>query len=280
MGKPHLLLIFLCCISGFLYAQADRSHEPIKPIPLAASTEDKARVELGKRLFSDPRLSGNDSISCASCHDLGRGGVDSRVRSIGIYGEIGDVNAPTVYNAGFNSRLFWNGRAKTIEQQVDDQIQNPREMGADWKDVVTKFKGDPAFPNGPTAESIKGALAAFVKSLTTPNARFDKWLKGDENALSEKEIRGYEKFKESACISCHDGINVGGSKFKPIGDIMFRVPSIRNVAVTAPYYHDGSVATLDKAVVKMGKQTKQKLSSDDVKDIVAFLKSLTGEFPK
>jgi cytochrome c peroxidase len=288
--------------------------EPITPLPLHLPL-DQRKVNLGHRLFLDPRLSHDNTLSCSSCHGLETGGADRRARSIGIGGAKGDINAPTVFNSGFSFRQFWDGRAATLEEQIDGPVNNPREMGSSWPEVVRKLRADPgyarAFPElyseGIQAGNIKDAIATFERSLVTTNSRFDKFLRGDQPALTERELAGYQRFKAYGCIACHQGVNVGGNMFQKFGiaadyftdrgnitkaDLgrmnvtglerdryRFKVPSLRNVALTPPYFHDGSAATLPDAVNIMARyQLGRSLSPEDRDLIVAFLGTLTGEY--
>ena len=287
--------------------------EPIKPIP----TENKlhpAKVALGDRLFHDKRLSKDNSLSCASCHDLARGGVDGTPVSVGIGGARGPINAPTVYNAALNFRQFWDGRAASLEEQAAGPVHNPLEMGSNWPEVLAKLNRDATlvgefkklYPDGMTGKNIQDAIAVFERSLVTPNARFDKYLRGDRNALTADEVRGYQLFKSYGCVACHQGVNVGGNMFQTFGVMgdyfakrgnpqaadlgrynvtkaesdkhVFKVPSLRNVALTAPYFHDGSAQTLQDAVDVMFKyQLGRPAAPQDKELIVRFLHTLTGE---
>ena len=287
--------------------------EPIKPIPATVEV-DEAKATLGRALFHDTRLSRDDTVSCASCHDLASGGDDGRVVSVGIEGKTGVINSPTVFNTGLNFRQFWDGRAGTLEEQIDDPVQSPEEMGSLWPDVVAKLYADAEYPErfkalyagGITRDSIRNAIAEFMRSLVTPNSRFDRWLRGDESALSRQERHGYVLFKHYGCVSCHQGANVGGNMFQVFGvlndyfrkrgDITdadlgrfnvtgnpadrhaFKVPSLRMAALTAPYLHDGSAATLRDAVDAMFEFQLGREAPDEDKDaIVAFIKTLAGE---
>lgn len=287
--------------------------EPIKPLPLTLN-QDPARADLGRRLFQDARLSANGAVSCASCHDLAKGGVDGRDYSVGFSGQRTGVNAPTVLNAALNFRQFWNGRADSLEGQVDLVIQNPVEMGSKWEDVVAKLAGDAhykadfarAYKDGVTPANIRNAIATFERTLITPNSRFDRYLRGETNALSDDEKAGYAKFKQYGCVACHQGVNVGGNMFQKFGVMgdyfakrgkpteadlgrylatgeaddkhVFKVPSLRNVALTAPYFHDASAKTLADAVDVMFRyQLGRPASSADKEAIIKFLKTLTGE---
>jgi cytochrome c peroxidase len=291
-----------------------REHEPIKPIPLKVEV-DSRKVALGKQLFHDPRLSRDNTVSCASCHDLSKGGVDGRKHSIGIGGAEGGINSPTVFNSGGNFRQFWDGRAATLEQQVDGPIHAGAEMGSNWEEIVGKLRAAPEYAaafnqiysGAIQASNIKDAIAQFERSLITPNSRFDRYLRGEDSALNAEEKTGYAKFKAYGCVSCHQGVNVGGNMFAPLGAMddyfadrgtptkadngrfevtgneedrhVFKVPSLRNVALTAPYLHDGSAKTLERVVVVMGRyQLGQRIPSEDVDKIVRFLETLTGEY--
>ena len=300
------------CLS-FALADAGHAEEPIKPIPETVNV-DARKVELGRMLFHDPALSKDDTVSCASCHDLSAGGDDGLKVSTGIEDRAGSINSPTVFNVGFNFKQFWDGRAATLEDQIDGPVQNPVEMGSLWPEVVTKLYQDSDYPaqfaaiysNGINRKNIKNAIAEFMTSLITPNSRFDQWLMGDGGALTSHEKKGYEFFKEYGCVSCHQGANVGGNMFqvfgvlndyfKRRGDITdadlglynvtgneedrhsFKVPSLRMAVHTAPYLHDGSAVTLRDAVDAMFEFQLGREAPDEDKDaIVAFIKTLAGE---
>lgn len=292
--------------------------EPIMPIPEKNYENDKDKIYLGALLFYDKRLSKDNSVSCATCHDLSRGGADGKIHSLGIGGREGEINAPTVFNSSFNFRQFWDGRAKTLEEQIDGPLKNPNEMGSAWPEVISKLKSDLKFnqifsqqyKDGITETNLKNAIATFERSLNTPNSRFDKFLRGETQALSDIEKLGYQRFKLYGCVACHQGVNVGGNMFQNMGVMgnyfkdrgtllkksdfgrfkvtqeeqdrfVFRVPSLRNVELTAPYFHDGSAKTLEDAVTVMAKyQLGRKISKQEVESIVAFLKTLTGQPPK
>ncbi|MEI7842318.1 MAG: cytochrome-c peroxidase [Gallionellaceae bacterium] len=284
--------------------------------PLPEQVELNAeKVALGERLFRDPRLSGNDTVSCASCHNLQLGGVDGLAHSVGINGGLSAVNAPTVFNSGFNFVQFWDGRAATLEEQIDGPVNNPKEMGSNWQQVIGKLNQDKTYLTqfrhlysvGISPGNIKDAIATFERSLITPNSRFDQFLRGNKAALSEQAQNGFVLFQSYGCASCHQGINLGGNMFEKMGllgdyfadrgneteaDIgrfqvtrnpehmhEFKVPSLRNVARTAPYFHDGNAQTLQQAVATMARyQLGRNLTSDEIADICAFLESLTGEY--
>ena len=302
--------IALLGAAGSAFAQSD---EPIKPLPTELRLDPK-KVALGNKLFHDKRLSRDNSMSCSSCHNLAKGGVDGLTSSIGIGGAKGPINAPTVFNSGLNFRQFWDGRAATLEEQSAGPVHNPKEMGSNWAEVTAKLAKDSAlvdqikqsYPDGLQSKNIQDAISVFERSLTTPNGRFDKYLRGDKAALSRDELHGYQLFKTYGCVSCHQGVNVGGNMFQTFGVMgdyfakrgnvtatdlgrynvtknaadkhVFKVPSLRNVALTAPYLHDGSAKTLGDAVDVMFKyQLGRPASAQDKDLIVKFLHTLTGE---
>ena len=290
--------------------------EPLKPIPEAVDV-DPGKVALGRALFHDPRLSKDNTTACVSCHDLVNGGDDGRRVSVGIEGREGPINAPTVFNAGLNFRQFWDGRARNLEQQIDGPLQAPAELGSLWPEVLAKLHAhedysvrfSALYPDGISRANVKDALAEFMRSLVTPNGRFDRWLKGEADALNIEEKRGYALFKHYGCVSCHQGANVGGNMFQVFGVLneyfkrrgnitdadmgrynitgnpadrhAFKVPSLRMAALTAPYLHDGSAQTLRDAVDAMFEfQLGREASEEDKEAIVAFIKTLPGENPE
>jgi cytochrome c peroxidase len=292
-------------------AQTD---EPIQAIPQQIAV-DRPKVTLGEKLFQDVRLSTNNQKSCLSCHSFSLGGTDRRSHSIGINGALTEVNTPTIFNARFNSRLNWNGKFTNLTDHLDALMNNPKIMGVRWPEAVRSLQQVPEYarsfdriyPDGVTPTNIKDALVAYELSLNTPNSRFDRFLQGDKQALNRVEKEGYRLFKDNGCVSCHQGVNMGGNIFQPFGIIgdyltdrgnptpgdlgrfnvtqnaadrhVFRVPSLRNVAVTAPYFHDGSAQTLEEAVGKMTKyQLGRTLPTDQIQSIVQFLRTLTGEY--
>ena len=287
--------------------------EPINPIPDHVEV-DPDKVALGRDLFHDPRLSKDGTVSCASCHDLSDGGDDGRRVSLGIEGKEGVINSPTVFNSGLNFRQFWDGRAATLEDQIDDPVQSPIEMGSLWADVVSTLYEDERYPgrfsaiysDGISRKNVKNAIAEFMRSLLTPDSPFDRWLEGDDSALNPLEKHGYALFKSYGCVSCHQGANVGGNMFQVFGVIneyfkrrgnitdadmgrfnvtgnsadrhSFKVPSLRMAAHTAPYLHDGSAATLRDAVDAMFEFQLGREAPDEDKDaIVAFIRTLAGK---
>lgn len=279
--------------------------EPIAPIPSHINV-DKDKASLGKELFFDTILSKDDSISCHSCHLLDQGGDDNLQFSVGINGQVGNINAPTVFNSVFNFVQFWNGRAKNLQEQALGPITNHIEMGHTFKELIPKMehthyknKFASIYPDGITANNIADAIAEFEKTLITPNAPFDRYLMGDNNAITKEQKEGYDVFKNQGCIACHHGINVGGNLYAKFGVISqlksdskgrfevtqnemdkyyFKVPTLRNIELTAPYLHDGRIDELESVVKFMAHyQLGKSLSEEEVQKIVSFLKSLTGK---
>lgn len=311
----HGLTLALGLLVGMsVTAHAAPLDEPLKPLP-PIPTLDPKRVQLGLRLFNDPRLSVNNTLSCASCHRLDKGGADDKPFSLGFDGKPVEVNTPTVFNAGLNFHQFWDGRVDTLEEQVHIVVISPTEMGSTWETVVKRIADDPgyakdfkdAYPDGVTKPNIQSSLADYERTLQTPNSRFDQYLLGNTDALTPREKFGYQRFKEYGCIACHQGVNIGGNMFQKFGIMgdyfadrgnptradegrfnitgdendrqVFKVPSLRNVAVTAPYFHDGSAPTLERAVEVMFKyQLGREPLKNDTTLIVEFLKTLTGEW--
>ena len=265
------------------------SNEPIQPIPLKLELNQN-KVKLGDKLFHDPKLSSNNKMSCASCHHLNTGGIDRLVHSIGMRGLPISVNSPTIFNSGFNFKQNWDARSETIEAQIETNLMSKASMGnSDWSEVVSKLKQNSEYaswfkhiyPDGIKPNNIKDAIATFERSLYTPNSRFDQFLRGDEKALSEEEKEGYSYFKAYGCVSCHQGMLLGGNMFQKFGllgdyfgdrgnitkvdlgrfnvtgyerdQYVFKVPSLRNVLLTAPYFHDGSAKNLEAAIQVMAK---------------------------
>jgi cytochrome c peroxidase len=281
--------------------------EPITPIPLTVET-DKQKVALGKKLFFDTILSSDNTISCASCHDLQNGGDDGLKFSFGIRGQEGDINAPTVYNAVYNFRQFWNGRAKDLAHQTWGPIENPVEMDNSFKKLIatlnqTSYREEfeNIYSDGVTKNNIGDAIAEYEKTLITPNAPFDRYLRGDNSAITQKQKDGYELFKTKGCIACHHGINVGGNLYNKFGVMKsveskslgryevtkkesdkyyFKVPSLRNIEKTSPYLHDGRYEKLEDVVKFMARyQLGRTISKEELDEIVSFLHSLNGEVP-
>jgi cytochrome c peroxidase len=300
----------------------EHPNEPIQAIPPEIALVDgnfpelnPAKVTLGERLFQDVRLSTNNQKSCLSCHSFKLGGADRLAHSIGINGIATAVNTPTVFNVRFNFRFNWDGRYANLADHLDALMTNPQVMGTNWLATIRSLQQVPVYvqmfnqiyPNGVTASNIKDALVVYELSLNTPNARFDRFLQGDKQALNKSEQEGYRLFKTSGCVSCHQGVNLGGNMFQPFGVIgnyltdrgqitkadfgrfnatkneadryLFRVPSLRNVAVTPPYFHDGSAQTLKESITKMTKyQLGRSLPTEQIELIAKFLGTLTGEY--
>lgn len=296
--------------------EGERAGEPIRPI-IPSENVDERKAELGFALFHDTRLSVDNTVSCASCHALDMGGVDNHQYSHGVEERLGGVNAPTVYNAVYNFVQFWDGRAKTLAEQAAGPPLNPVEMASEsFDEIIAKLQQDEnyvklfaeLYPEGITEATITNAIEEFERTLVTPNSQFDKWLLGDDNALTAQELRGYELFKEYSCATCHTGVNLGGESYELMGlrrhyfeerglelteedngrykqtqderdRHRFKVPGLRNVELTWPYYHDGSRLTMDEAVRDMALyQCDVELAEGEVQDIVAFLRTLTGEY--
>ncbi len=288
--------------------------EPIRPLPPAPAV-DAVKRALGERLFHDASLSSDGSVSCASCHDLQRGGVDGLPVSVGVGGQLGPINAPTVFNSSLNFRQFWDGRAADLAEQADGPVHAPAEMNTSWEAMAEKLRADSSYvaaftqvygKDGLTATAIKDAIVAFETTLLTPS-RFDDFLQGDTNALTDNEKQGYALFKSYGCVACHQGVNVGGNMFQTFGVMgdyfadrggdlteqdlgrfavtgkeydrhQFKVPTLRNIALTAPYFHDASAVDLDRAVEVMGiYQLGRPIDPQDRALILQFLHSLTGK---
>jgi cytochrome c peroxidase len=269
--------------------------EPITPIPEPPPI-DPLRVKLGERLFGDPRLSHDNSRSCLSCHDVNTNGASTKQRDMGLDGSSLPFNTLTVFDATLNFRLGWEGKIRTVVSDVKAALENPEIMGVSISELAEKLIADPdmrrdftaAYGGGPDAKNILDAIASFERTLVTPDSSFDRWLTGDAAALSAEELDGYRLFKSLGCVSCHQGVNIGGNLFERHGIFhplaspqpeILRVPSLRNVATTPPYFHDGSAQTLDDAVRKMGlAQLNSTLTDQQVKAIVAYLQTLTGKY--
>ena len=304
----RLLYLGLFSLAGSMAV----AEEPIQAIEKPTDL-DQAKVELGKMLFFDPRLSRSGWISCNSCHNLSMGGTDNLVSSIGHGWAEGPINAPTVLNASYALAQFWDGRAKDLQEQAGGPIANPKEMALGHELAVDVLQSIPGYvekfedvydTETINIDQVTNAIAEFEKTLVTPNSRFDQWLKGDEDALTELEKEGYELFKLTGCVGCHNGPAVGGTAFHKMGSFYrfetdnpaigraavtgrssdrnrFKVPTLRNIALTYPYFHDGSAETLEEAITVMAKvQLGRELSDTGKAKIEAFLRSLTGEQPR
>ena len=331
MSNIQQKIILLCLLLLLtLYSQAQAGFE-FEPLPTSVpEPEDNmstaAKIALGKQLFFDPRLSVDGSVSCNSCHNVQYSGTDNLPNSIGVNGLRGSRSAPTVWNAAFLSSQMWDGRIATLEEQAKGPILNPVEMAMPHEDAaVSRIAAIPGYvkqfqhvfggEDPVTYDNIAKAIAAYERTLITPNSRFDQFLRGDKTVLTRKEQHGMELFKEIGCIRCHRGPALAGPRL-PNGEIFYqwfpgfhseydekynliddlgynngkedelalrrgkwRVPTLRNIALTAPYFHNGSVATLHEAVRVMAKaQLNKRLSDYEVDLLVSFLKTLTGEF--
>lgn len=298
-------------------AVSEPSTSAFEALPTQVSVQ-RAKMRLGRRLFHDTQLSGDNTVSCATCHQLDHGGAEARRTSLGIRQQQGPINAPTVFNAAYQFRQFWDGRAADLEEQAAGPVENPIEMGAEWASVLSRLKGDEtyvqafrgAFSDGAiTKDHVTEAIAEYERFLVTPSP-WDRYLRGERSALNDQQRRGFAKFSSVGCPTCHNGRLLGGSSYQRMGLVhnyfearggevteadlgrfnvthddadrhKFKVPTLRNVALTPPYFHDGSRASLEHAVRDMGYfQLGQRLSDSDIADIVAFLQSTTGEIPR
>lgn len=296
------------------------ANEAIRPIP-DTFPHDARKAQLGEELYHDTRLSADGTVSCATCHGIGTAGVDNKRYSEGIDGQLGGVNAPTVYNSCFNFVQFWDGRAATLAEQAGGPPLNPVEMGCkSFDEIVNRLAQDKHFtarflevyPEGLSQTTITDAIAEYEKTLVTPNSAFDRYLKGDTNAMTAEQVEGYALFKEYSCATCHAGVNMGGLSYELMGRranyfedreltlksgltdgdngrwaqtkverdrYRFKTPTLRNVALTYPYYHDGSVETLNQAISMMAKyQVGRDMPQEDVLKIEKFFDALTGEY--
>lgn len=299
-------------------AAAEFANETIRPIPDRIDY-DPAKAELGKELYHDTRLSADGTVSCASCHAIETAGVDNKRYSEGIDGQLGGVNAPTTFNAAFNFVQFWDGRAATLAEQAGGPPLNPVEMGSkDFDEIAARIAKDKTFtkrfvavyPEGLNGETITDAIAEYEKTLLTPDSPFDRYLKGEQDAMTTEQVEGYEIFKEYNCATCHAGVNMGGLSYELMGRrsnyfedreltlksgltdgdngrwaqtgnerdrYRFKTPSLRNVALTWPYYHDGSVDTLEEAIAKMSRfQVGKTMPQEKVDKVKLFLDAQTG----
>jgi cytochrome c peroxidase len=302
--------------SALVFIDRKKSELAIKPIPAKNPFNlDSRKVALGEKLYFDKRLSADNSLSCSSCHDQNKGGTDGQKFADGINNQIGPINVPTAFNAAFNFVEFWDGRAADLKAQAAGPVNNPKEMGSNWKQVLSKLEKDEAYvrafkelyPQGMSGDSITDAIAAFECTLLTPNSRFDRFLGGDKNALTADEKDGYKLFQDRNCADCHAGVNMGGMSFEKMGvrkDYFkqrgnlteadngrfnvthqeydrhkFKVPTLRNIALTAPYFHDGSTDDLSAAVKIMAEyQTRYPVSDKEAGLIAAFLQTTTGQY--
>ena len=282
------------CFAGRRAQENRFSQAPFAPLPVGRRGNVE-KVALGRDLFSDRRLSRSHKLSCASCHDLGTNGASRAMIDRGDSGQRADWNTPTVFNSVYNFRLGWEGKTRSAQMFTLQTLMSAhlmrgaglatRRLSADGK-MLSRFRNIYGTP--PSDAAVADALTAFMATLVTTDAPFDRWLRGDKTALSPQQVRGFTRFKVLGCASCHQGVNVGGNIFQrrgvfhPLGKrdpAYLRVPSLRNVAETAPYFHDGSVATLPKAIREMARaQLDLTISERDATDITAFLAALTGTY--
>lgn len=327
MMKSALILSVFVNFANAAPVLTDWQALPAKAAEPAANPSTPAKVELGRMLFFDPRLSSTGTVSCFSCHNVMEGGDDHRPTSIGVHGQLGGRNAPTVWNAAFQSVQFWDGRASSLEEQAKGPIVNPVEMGMPRLefaiDRIKRITGyqtsfERAFGHNAAIDenSVAMAIAAYERTLITPNSPYDRFVKGDKKALTQRQQRGMQAFVSVGCVTCHSGPNFSGPTLPPgkgffmkfptytnndyvvryrllddggkavnSGKVedqnMWRVPTLRNLTYTAPYFHNGLVKSLPEAVrVMAATQLDKSLSDGDVADIAAFLDGLTGEFPE
>ena len=332
-GIRTTLLLFITALfiwAGWLFLSPDKADlpqaksyispatdQPITPIPDALDL-DARKVDLGRRLFHDKRLSHDDTMSCASCHDLNLAGGDALAVAVGVRQQMGTVNSPTVLNSAFNFSQFWDGRAGTLEEQAEGPVHNPIEMATNWDEVIEKLSRDADYvrdfkalwPEGIKPAHIQSAIAEFERSLITPDSAFDLYLKGDLQSLTGDARKGWDLFRNLGCIACHQGVNMGGNMYANLGVMgdyfvdrgkpvlksdmgrfnvtgreadrhMFKVPTLRNVARTGPYFHDGSIDSLEDAVNAMARyQLGVELAVSDRVALVAFLHALNGRMPE
>jgi cytochrome c peroxidase len=307
---PRARRLSLCLCLGLLLAGAadaqtpsdpgsiqarPSDQEPITPV-LPPPPADPQKLALGERLFSDPRLSADGKLTCSSCHDLRTNGAKNDGGKVAHDGSRMSFDTLTIFNAARNFRLNWEGNFRTLEAQTESSLENPANLATNVEQVVRKLNADPqmvsqfraAYGRSPDRTSFLDAITTFERSLVTPGSRFDRWLAGDAAALTSRELDGYGLFKSFGCSSCHQGANIGGNLFERHGIFhplasptpeLVRVPSLRNVATTAPYFHDGSAPTLNDAVREMARaQLDRTLSDEQVGSLIAFLQTLTGNY--
>jgi len=301
----QLLLLFL--LATLLYAI-----EPIAPLPTKLEDVDIAKAKLGRMLFFDPILSSDQSVSCLSCHSFDHGGADPNPVSLGVHNRKGSIQSPSVYNARYNFRQFWNGRAKSLRMQLYGPLYDHAEMNMTPLQIESRLNQNALYQAAfekiygikrITIDDVTDAITEFEKALVTPNSRFDRYLRG-EIKLSAEEQKGYEKFKSLGCITCHNGINIGANAFQKMGLFrdysynpkyqdrfaltksalhknVFKVPTLRNITLTSPYFHDASAQTLDEAITTMARYNLGiTISKEDRDLLIIFLKSLEGDRPK
>jgi cytochrome c peroxidase len=293
----------------FLFCTLLYSHTLVSPLDTDIKY-DKQKAQLGKKLFFDTKLSKDNTISCFSCHNVYTNGAETSDVSTGIDGQKGVRNSPTIFNSSLNFVQFWDGRSKTLQSQAIHPIIDPIEMGNTKDNLLNTLKKDKEYQkkfkaiykDGITIANITNAIAEYEKALITPNSRFDKYLNGDTNAITKEELEGFEIFNKKGCISCHNGINFGGNMYQKFGVVMFvddstdlgrykhtkkerdkflfKVPSLRNISKTAPYFHDARTDSLEIAVrIMVKRQIGRSITDDEVDKIIKFLHTLEGELP-
>ncbi|MEN8147753.1 MAG: cytochrome c peroxidase [Campylobacterota bacterium] len=299
-------LFFLLFLVSSLFAL-----EPIAPLPATLNDIDITKAKLGRMLFLDPVLSSDRTISCHSCHSFDHGGADPRAVSLGVQNREGEIQSPTVYNSRYNFKQFWNGRAANLKEQAIGPLTAHIEMNMSPKEVEARLNRNSLYQEAfkevygierITMENVVDAIVEFENALVTPNSRFDRYLRS-EIQLSDDEQKGYAKFKSLGCITCHNGINVGSNAFQKMGLFreyphdtkyqdryaltkneayknVFKVPTLRNITLTAPYFHDANSSTLQDAIIVMARYNLGiSISKKDVDLIIAFLKTLEGDRP-
>lgn len=311
---PIALWLHMPPLTPAAAAEGALRDEPIIPIPLSSDLNPDKLI-LGELLFNDPRLSLNNQVACSTCHQLDAGGDDNKKIGISHDGASHVINTPTIFNSRYNFRQNWDGSIRTLAGQVDKVVHSHLEANTNWTELINELRQDAKlsehfskiYSEGISRDTYVDALTEFNKSIVTPNARFDQYLRGDDEAITKNEKQGYQLFKNLGCISCHQGINVGGNLFQKMGifydyftargsiqhadygymnvtdrrsdAFVFKVPSLRNIEMTAPYLHDGTAETLEDVIDIMGKtQLGRKISSSEIDLIAAFLKTLTGEY--
>lgn len=316
MVSRKLAKLFFCVWMQLSYSALGQPTEAIVPIDPVSGLNQNL-LALGEKLYNSPVFSNTNTFSCASCHDLKEAGTDHKQRYLTKDNKEGFINTPTTLNAVYNFRQFWDGRAHSLEEAFDDHLLDKSIFNSNWQTAVNMISSVPVlkaafselYSVGVTEESIKHALKHYLGYLVTPNAPFDRYLLGDKNALSKEALEGFEIFQKYGCISCHQGKNIGGNLFEKLGvykdyffvkrylteadlgrynitgneeDILvFKVPSLRNVARTGPYFHDGSANTLEDAIQKMAEfQIGQSLTEHEVSSIAKFLETLNGDIPE
>lgn len=317
MGHAKALILAAIIVlaeqPGMLVGEGQGPIVPMTPV----DGLDLRKVRLGQKLFHDGRLSRDGSISCASCHLIDKGGMDNLPRSPGVDGKTGDINTPTIINAAYNLAQFWDGRAPSLADQIAGPINSPLEMASSWPLVLASLRQDRPlmaqfeliYAAGLAESSIVDAIVTYERYLVAVDSPFDRWLRGDREAIPEQAAQGYQLFRDYGCIACHQGVNVGGNMYAELGTggdyfvdrggkmtdadlgrfnvtgneqdkYVFKVPSLRLVSMTAPYFHDASIMLLKDAVAIMGKyQLKREIPDKDCDKIVAFLNSLAGDWP-